>query len=143
MKETEGIIEQFKQLFSDFEKEAGQEDIRKRVLKLLPAADALRDLGKSLVPQGLRISARDRILRYFQLYPYTVINEREIALVSGISEWARRVRELRVQFGWKIYSGLSVLDMIGEGDVDFDMLQIPVNGPAVSGNFVLKRGGRS
>ena len=32
-------------------------------------------------------------------------------VVSGIAEWARRVRELRVQFGWSIYSGVTFKDM--------------------------------
>jgi hypothetical protein len=32
-------------------------------------------------------------------------------VVSGIAEWARRVRELRVQFGWLIYSGVTFRDM--------------------------------
>ncbi len=34
-------------------------------------------------------------------------------VISGIGEWARRVRELRVQFGWWIYSGYTFAD-IGE-----------------------------
>ena len=29
-------------------------------------------------------------------------------VVSGINEWPRRIRELRVQFGWMIYSGLTL-----------------------------------
>ena len=33
-------------------------------------------------------------------------------VVSGIGEWARRVRELRVQFGWWIYSGVTFGDMV-------------------------------
>jgi hypothetical protein len=33
-------------------------------------------------------------------------------VVSGIGEWARRVRELRVQFGWWIYSGVTFADMV-------------------------------
>ncbi|MDR4480545.1 MAG: HNH endonuclease signature motif containing protein [Nitrospira sp.] len=33
-------------------------------------------------------------------------------VVSGIGEWARRVRELRVEFGWWIYSGVTVADMV-------------------------------
>ena len=32
-------------------------------------------------------------------------------VVSGIAEWARRVRELRVQFGWSIYSGVTFHDI--------------------------------
>ncbi len=32
-------------------------------------------------------------------------------VVSGISDWARRLRELRVQFGWSIYSGVTFQDI--------------------------------
>jgi predicted restriction endonuclease len=32
-------------------------------------------------------------------------------VVSGIAEWARRLRELRVQFGWPIYSGVTFQDI--------------------------------
>ncbi|MHB1587392.1 MAG: HNH endonuclease [Acidiferrobacteraceae bacterium] len=35
----------------------------------------------------------------------------ELMVVSGIGEWARRVRELRVQFGWWIYSGVTFAHM--------------------------------
>jgi len=65
----------------------------------------------------LQLSARDRLLEYFRLYPQTVLNEKELALIAGISEWARRVRELRVQFGWKIISGITTSEMIGEDDI--------------------------
>jgi hypothetical protein len=35
-------------------------------------------------------------------------------VVSGIQEWARRVRELRVQFGWWIYSGVTLKQIASE-----------------------------
>ena len=35
-------------------------------------------------------------------------------VVSGIGEWARRVRELRVQFGWWIYSGVTFADIAAD-----------------------------
>lgn len=37
-------------------------------------------------------------------------------VVSGIGEWARRVRELRVQFGWSIVTGITAKEMLDEGD---------------------------
>ena len=37
-------------------------------------------------------------------------------IVSGISAWARRVRELRVQFGWWIYSGVTFKQMAQNPD---------------------------
>lgn len=44
-------------------------------------------------------------------------------VVSGISEWARRVRELRVQFGWSIYSGITFRDMKEDADAAHDSEQ--------------------
>jgi len=32
-------------------------------------------------------------------------------IVSGISEWARRIRELRVQFGWSIINGITAMEL--------------------------------
>jgi len=37
-------------------------------------------------------------------------------VVSGIQDWPRRVRELRVQFGWSIASGYTLKEMAAEGE---------------------------
>lgn len=42
-----------------------------------------------------RGSAKDRIRAYFELKPNDTITREEIQIVSGISEYARRIRELR------------------------------------------------
>jgi hypothetical protein len=47
-------------------------------------------------------------------YPFTILGGEELAVVSGISEWARRVRELRVQFGWPILSDITAKQMAEE-----------------------------
>jgi hypothetical protein len=49
-------------------------------------------------------SARDRILNYFLAHPGKVIDKDELMAVAKISDWARRVRELRDEFGWQISS---------------------------------------
>lgn len=46
--------------------------------------------------------ARTRILRYLQDHAGEIVTGEEIARVSGIQEWARRVRELRVEHGYEI-----------------------------------------
>lgn len=71
----------------------------------------LRDLGSSLIPKNEAASARERIIFYLRRYPQTVIDGDELMVVSGIGEWARRVRELRVQYGWWIYSGVTFAHM--------------------------------
>ena len=96
---------------TNFTAELNNTDLRAKVLALIPAFYKLRDLGSSLIPKSEAPSARDRIIAYFQRYPQTIIDGEELMVVSGIGEWARRVRELRVQFGWWIYSGVTFADM--------------------------------
>jgi len=90
---------------------AGDEDVRQRVLAFIPASQKLREVGKALLPTPTAVGARERILRYFQRYHGTVIHGDELAVVAGISEWARRIRELRVEDGWDIASGLTIREM--------------------------------
>lgn len=61
---------------------------------------------------------------YFRKYPNVIINGDELLVVSGIQEYARRLRELRVQQGWAIASGVTVKDMCeAESDEDPDNLK--------------------
>jgi len=103
-------------LLTDFKQRLKQDNLREQVKSLIPAVYVLRDLGSSLVPGGTTSSARDRILTYLRRFPFTVIAGDELGVVSGISEYARRVRELRVQFGWPIYSGITAREMLSEED---------------------------
>lgn len=99
------------ELLTHFSDELKKDDLRSKVVALVPAFHTLRDLGSSLISKDIAPSARDRILAYLRQYPYTVINGDELMVVSGINEWARRVRELRVQYGWWIYSGVTFRQM--------------------------------
>ncbi len=92
-------------------------DLRSQVLELIPAWEKLRALGTGLIPHEVASAARDRILHYFLRYPQTVISHREIMVVSGISEWARRVRELRKEMGWAIISGTAAKEMQEAGEI--------------------------
>ncbi len=78
---------------------------------MIPASFKPRELAGSKIPKAEATSARERIISYFKRYPRIVIDGDELMVVSGIAEWARRVRELRVQFGWAIYSGVTFHDM--------------------------------
>lgn len=98
-------------LLNDFAKELGNPELRDKVKALIPSFTRLRELGVSLMPESISMSARERILSYLKAYPLTVIDGDELMVVSGIGEWARRVRELRVQFGWQINSGATFKDM--------------------------------
>lgn len=103
-------------LLVNFADELKKDDLRQKVVTLVPAFHTLRDLGSSLIPKSEAASARDRIIAYLKQYPGVVIDGDELMVVSGISEWARRVRELRVQFGWWIYSGVTFKQMAQNPD---------------------------
>lgn len=103
-------------LLKDFENLSADTELRYRVLTLVPIYQSLLTLGPSLFPAELRANARQRLLYYFRQYPLTVLAREELAIVGGIGEWARRVRELRVEFGWAIVSGNTAKEMIAEGE---------------------------
>lgn len=46
-------------------------------------------------------AARQRILDLFLQNVQQKVTKEQIATVAGISEWARRVRELRGEYGWQ------------------------------------------
>lgn len=105
----------------DFGARLDADDLRARVRALIPASHLLRDLGVSAVRELGAKAARDRILAYLQEFPCTVIAGDELGIVSGISEYARRIRELRVEAGWPIYSGKTARAMAREEDwLDID-----------------------
>lgn len=106
------------ELIRSFESDLRTEDLRPKVLALVPIFHGLRNLGKALVPSEYAPAARDRILYYFRKYPRIVIDGDELLVVSGIQEYARRVRELRVEFGWAIASGVTVREMADDGDAE-------------------------
>jgi hypothetical protein len=93
-------------LLDNFGKELELDDLRQKVCSLVPAFHKLRDLGASLIPHSEAANAMDRIIAYLRKYPKRIINGDELMVVSGIGEWARRVRELRVEQGWRISSGV-------------------------------------
>jgi hypothetical protein len=65
-----------------------------------------------------------RILYYFRKYPFRIISGDELLVVSGIQEYARRVRELRVQFGWSIVSGSTAKQMAEEGELPIEGVDV-------------------
>ncbi len=75
-----------------------------------------------MIPRELASSARDRILVYLSQYPRTRIDGAELAVVAGIDDWPRRVRELRVELGWPIVSGVTAKEMFEQGELVFEDL---------------------
>jgi hypothetical protein len=111
---SEAIRLKIKDLIDNFGTLLEKDDLRQQVLGLVPVFRQLRNLGKSLIHQTDSLGARERILIYFKKYPRISISGDELLVVSGIQEYARRVRELRVQFGWKIISGYTASEMAVE-----------------------------
>jgi len=107
----ESDIEQLKQLLDNFLELQDDPELRTKVRSLIPVVRGLRNLGCSLIPAHLADSARERIIVYLKQYAMTLVDGDELLIVSGIGEWARRVRELRVQFGWLICSGVTFKEM--------------------------------
>lgn len=116
--DPEVVRRRVEELIRNFESELRTEDLRSKVLALVPIFHGLRDLGKALIPSKYASAARDRILYYFRKYSRTVIAGNELLVVSGIQEYARRVRELRVQFGWAVASGVTIKEMREDEDAE-------------------------
>jgi hypothetical protein len=114
--DPEAVRHKVEELIRNFEKELLCGELRQKVLALVPIFHGLRELGKSLIPPEFASAARDRILYYFLKYPRIIINGDELLVISGIQEYARRVRELRVQFGWNIASGVTIREMREDED---------------------------
>ncbi len=113
---SEKIRKKLQALIINFEYELSSDDLRAKVLALVPCFSHLRELGKSLISAEIAKSARDRTLHYFLKYPRFIIRGNELLVVSGIQEYARRVRELKVQFGWSIVSGVTAREMAAENE---------------------------
>lgn len=114
--DPEAVRRKVEELIRNFETELRTGELRPKVLALVPIFRGLRDLGKALIPSKYASAARDRILYYFRKYPRIIIDGDELLVVSGIQEYARRVRELRVQFGWAIASGVTIKEMRDDED---------------------------
>jgi hypothetical protein len=67
-------------------------------------ADLRLALNRVAPKLGLPKGGRERMLQYMLLHVGEVVNRQELAGVAGIDDWARRVRELRVEHGWPIAS---------------------------------------
>lgn len=127
---SEEIRKKLQKLIINFEQELASENLRKKVLALIPCFNHFRELGKSLIPTEVAKSARDRILHYFLKYPRIIIKGDELLVVSGIQEYARRVRELKIQFGWSIVSGVTAKEMYAENEFPLKNVNPESMGPS-------------
>lgn len=115
-------------LLEDFETKLLDKNLRMQVQGLIPANHMLRDLGSSLITEDDANSARDRILAYLRAYPQVLLHGDEVMVVAGISEYARRIRELRKEHGWPVLSGQALIDMVD----DDSTFQLPGNADMIA-----------
>jgi len=108
-------------MLEDFEHLLAKGELRERVRYLIPINYTLADLGASQikVEDGTSLrAARQRMLLYLLEYLGEVIDGEELAVVSGISEYRRRLGELRTKFGWSLITGNTVRQTYEEGELD-------------------------
>jgi len=103
-------------LLEELDLQNPEQDLRQKVQNLIPVFHQLRKLGCSLLPDDAGTAALDRILFYLRRYPHTAIPGDEFMVISGIQEWPRRIRQLRVEFGWRIITGVTAKEMNEEED---------------------------
>lgn len=114
-------------LFTEFEQQLSSDSLREQVRALIPAYDHLADLGASLPPAEDGDSGFARLLSYLRRFQGDVIAGEELRVVSGIQDYPRRIRELRVEHGWKILSGGTLRELREEEISDTGQSNIPAN----------------
>jgi hypothetical protein len=107
------VLEEQRALVADArDRELTADDMLVLLAELGRRQAEVRDLlAKVGARTGLPTGARDRILRYLQLTVGKIVDKEELSGVSGIYEWARRVRELRLEEAWPISSNENRSDL--------------------------------
>jgi hypothetical protein len=110
------LIERLHSLLKHYQSDLRDSELRDRILRLIELHEALNKLGAAVAAEaGLTsTSARDRIRDYLLRYKGVVVEAEELSAVSGISEYGRRVRELREQDGFQILTGPAKNPKTGE-----------------------------
>ncbi len=98
-------------LLENFEEHLKNSELRTQVIELIPAIKLLQNLGRSLIQGPETGGARARVLAYMKKYVGIVLAGEELMVVAGISEYARRIRELRVEHGWRILTGYTLKNL--------------------------------
>lgn len=106
---VDSLIDQIDRSLATFGRERSQLTLRQKVLQLVDIFSGVKDLSVStLVEHGWDVSAgRERIRLYLVEYVGQIIDGAEIEVVGAISDYPRRIRELRVEHGYAIASGAS------------------------------------
>jgi site-specific DNA-cytosine methylase len=116
----DSLVEVLKERLEALGNRVEEGKLREVVQSLVGTSEVISDIGKALIPGAS--SGQERILKYLLQFPKTPIAGEELHIVSGIKQYARRIRELRKEHGWPIYSGLTIREMMYGGDVpEYDL----------------------
>jgi hypothetical protein len=109
VKQVEWLIAQIDEKLEAFGHDRSGLDLRSKVKRLVDVLETTKDLGISVIAENGwdARAARDRIRLYLVEYSGLVIDRLELEVVAGISDYGRRIRELRVEQGYQIASGAS------------------------------------
>jgi hypothetical protein len=107
--DVQDLINEIDHQLGVFRDDLSRMTLREKVLELAEIHHSFRSLGVSVAVshQLSKTSAIDRIKAYLQQHVGIIISGVELDIVSGISEYARRIRQLRVEQGYRILSGAS------------------------------------
>jgi len=108
-RDVDWLIDEIDNRLKVFGQGRGDLSLREKVLCLVEVFEHTKDLGVSVVREhGCDAgSAIERIRLYLIEYVGQVIDRAELEVVAGISDYPRRVRQLRVEQGYQIASGAS------------------------------------
>lgn len=109
IRDVNWLINQIDERLGKFVSERAEMELREKVLYLVEVVEDTKDLGVSVVlEEGWDAKgARERIRLYLIEYSGQVIDRAELEVVAGISDYPRRIRELRVEQGYQVASGAS------------------------------------
>ncbi len=81
--------------------------LRERVLRLVELRSKVQELGIAAVAEGgiCERAAQSRMRQYLIAHYGIPIGHAELAVVAGISAFARRIRQLRTEEGYRIVTG--------------------------------------
>lgn len=106
-REVDDLIDEINEKLSRFKIDYHGLALRDKVKKLVEVEYDTRCLNVNVVREhGYSITAaKERLRQYLTNHVLVVIDGPELEVVSGISEYARRIRELRVEEGFRILTG--------------------------------------
>jgi hypothetical protein len=104
---VEKIVADLNEQLTAFDAEDDGPDLRGKVVRLAEILKATRRLNVEVLrTEGITARAgRERIRLYMVRYVGVSLDAIELEVVSGISDYGRRIRELRVEEGYAIISG--------------------------------------